>query len=232
MHGEIEMNTTVARVPLKRPLLAVAPDLNLDQRIKAAFEGRSMSSDVVAALIEEVSTAVIESAEAVELARAQALDPRLATSAIDAARALLESAEFRQQRLTIAVTKLKERLAWLREQEEDAKRTIAYEKVEAERDELARELAQVYPEAAQRIAELLGRVSANDKEIERINTKLPSDRGAILGAELTARGLRNFQVGPQGLSHVPKITRDVHLPAFQYDPSAQYLWPIRRTIFD
>jgi hypothetical protein len=41
----------------------------------------------------DAQAAVIESAEAVELARAQALDPRLATSAIDAARALLESAD-------------------------------------------------------------------------------------------------------------------------------------------
>ena len=218
------MNTTVARVPLKRPLLAVAPDLNLDQRIKAAFEGRSMSSDVVAALIEEVSTAVIESAEAVELARAQALDPRLATSAIDAARALLESAEFRQQRLTIAVTKLKERLEWLREQEQDARNQVAYDKAVAVRDELAAELKAVYPELAQKLANLLTRIVANDAEIARL--RLPNGRGRPLGAELVARGLQHFQTGPQNLSFIPSMTERVCLPSFKYE-DGPLLWPRR-----
>jgi hypothetical protein len=213
--------------------VALAPDLNLDGRIKRALEdGRSVSSDVVAALIEEVCTAVIESAEAVELARAQALDPRLEASAIDAARALLESAEFRQQRLTLAVTKLKERLNWLRSQEKDAERQAAYDKVQEERDKLAEELAKVYPPLAAQLAELLGRIAANDREIERVNTKLPSGKGALPGAELAARGLKNFQAGSMGTSFVPRLTQQAYLPTFQYDPSAPYLWPIRRTIFD
>jgi hypothetical protein len=216
--------TTVARVPLRQPLLAVKPDLNLDQRIKRAFEDGHSTSTTVAELIQEVQTAVIESAEAVELARAQALDPRLATSAIDAARALLESAEFRQQRLTIAVTKLKERLEWLREQEEDAKRQAVYDKVQEQRDALAKELREVYPEAAQRIAELLGRIVANDAEIARL--KLPNGRGRPLGAELVARGLQHFQTGPQNLSFVPRITERVCLPSFKYE-DGPLLWPRR-----
>jgi hypothetical protein len=216
--------TTVARVPLRQPLLAVKPDLNLDQRIKRAFEDGHSTSTTVAELIQEVQTAVIESAEAVELARAQALDPRLATSAIDAARALLESAEFRQQRLTIAVTKLKERLEWLREQEEDAKRQAVYDKVQEQRDALAKELREVYPEAAQRIAELLGRIVANDAEIARL--KLPNGRGRPFGAELVARGLQHFQTGPQNLSFIPCLIERVCLPSFKYE-DGPLLWPRR-----
>jgi hypothetical protein len=218
------MTTAIARTPLKRPpLVAVKPDLNIDQRIAAAFGNKVTSAEIVA-LITDVELSLIEAGEASHLARAQAMSPLLSMDEVATARRLMEDAQHRQSRLEIAITKLRERLAWLRAQEEDAKRQAVYEKVEAERDKLAAELKAVYPEAAQRIAELLGRIVANDAEIARL--KLPNGRGRPLGAELVARGLQHFQTGPQNLSFIPCLIERVCLPSFKYE-DGPLLWPRR-----
>jgi hypothetical protein len=49
---------------------------------------------------------------------------------------------------------LRERLEELREQEEDQRRRLAYERVKAERDKLAAELADIYPGIEQKFGEL------------------------------------------------------------------------------
>ena len=55
------------------------------------------------------------------------------------------------------------------------------------------ELAKVYPAFAQKLAELLPRIAANDREIEYINGHaLPSGAKRLLVAELVARGLEGF----------------------------------------
>jgi hypothetical protein len=225
--------TTVARVPINKrsPLVALKPDLNIDGRIAAAFGNKVTSADVVN-LITDVELALIEAGEASNLARAQALSPLLSMDEVAVARQLMTDAQFRQSRLEIAIVKLRERLAWLGAQEADARNQVAYDAAKAERDKLAEELADIYPEAAQRIAELLHRIVSNDAMLEQVNRKLPNGKGALLGAELVARNLQNYQAGPMGTSFVPRLTQQAHLPAFQYDPSAPYLWPIRRTIFD
>jgi hypothetical protein len=216
--------TTVARVPLKRPpLVAVKPDLNIDQRIAAAFGNKVTSADV-ANLIQDVELALIEAGEASNLARAQALSPLLSMDEVAVARQLMQDAQFRQCRLEIAITKLRERLNWLRAQEEDAKRRAVYDQVQEQRDALAKELADTYPELASKLAEILGRIVANDAEIARL--KLPDGRGRPLGAELVARGLQHFQTGPQNLSFIPSMTERVCLPSFKYE-DGPLLWPRR-----
>jgi hypothetical protein len=53
--------------------------------------------------------------------------------------------------------------------EEDARRRATYERVKAERDKLAAELAELYPAIEDKLAELLERIDANDPQIEHIN---------------------------------------------------------------
>ena len=67
---------------------------------------------------------------------------------------------------------MRERLAELKDQEENARRQVAYDKAEAVRDELAKELADLYPAFAQKLVELLVRVVVNDREIDHINITL------------------------------------------------------------
>jgi hypothetical protein len=99
--------------------------------------------------------------------------------------------------------------------EEDDRRRAAYEEAKAERDELAAELARVYPPLAAQLADLLGRLRTSDDRIEYMNAHaLPRGCGPLLVVELVARGLDGFV---QNSIDIPHIVRRVQLPALQYD---------------
>ena len=122
-----------------------------------------------------------------------------------------------------AVSQLRERLTQVQAAEEDDRRRAAYEEARAERDELAAELARVYPPLAAQLADLLARLRTSDDRIEYINTHaLPRGCGPLLVAELVARGLDGFV---RELVDIPRIVRRVQLPAFEYDIHAPYAWP-------
>jgi hypothetical protein len=85
---------------------------------------------------------------------------------------------------------LGERLEQLKDQEENQRRQVAYDKARVERDQLAAELADLYPAFAKKLAKLLSRVATGDREIEFINNhNLPKGTDRPLVAELKARGL-------------------------------------------
>ena len=71
----------------------------------------------------------------------------------------MEDAAFVCDRLSAAVPGLKQRLKKLLAAEEDARRWVAYEEAEAERDKLAAELADIYPAFEQKLADLLPRIA-------------------------------------------------------------------------
>ena len=122
-----------------------------------------------------------------------------------------------------AVSRLRERLTEVQAAEEDDRRRAAYEEARAERDELAAELARVYPPLAAQLADLLGRLRASDDRIEYMNAHaLPRGCGPLLVAELVARELDSFV---RELVDIPRIVRRVQLPAFEYDIHAPYAWP-------
>ena len=121
-----------------------------------------------------------------------------------------------------AVSRLRERLTEVQSAEEDDRRRAAYEQARAERDELAAELARVYPPLAAQLADLLGRLRASDDRVEYINNALPRGCGPLLVAELVARELDSFV---RELAYIPRIVRRVQLPAFEYDIHAPYAWP-------
>jgi hypothetical protein len=138
----------------------------------------------------------------------------------------MEDAAFARDRLQAALPRLQERLKELRAAEEDARRWVAYKKAEAERDKLAEELARVYPPIAEKLADLLTRIAASDVQIEHIiNCALPSGAERLRVAELVARGLSSFT--PKLYVDVPRITKELRLPAFKY-PGERYVWPRSR----
>ena len=196
--------------------------MSLDERVAAAFAAGSNSDDVTA-LIGEVEAAAVSAGEAAQRARERALDPALSPADVAAARCQMDDAAFRRDRMQTAVTKLGERLRELKAQEEDQRRWQAYERAKAERDQLAAELREVYPPFAARVADLMARVDANDREVERCNTQArPSGAAWLAGAEMVARGLRGFSDGP---SNIPRIVRDLRLPGFEYNRHDPYAWP-------
>ena len=122
-----------------------------------------------------------------------------------------------------AVSRLRERLTAVQSGEEDDRRRAAYEEARAERDELAAELARVYPPLAAQLADLLGRLRTSDDRIEHMNTHaLPRGCGPLLVAELIARELDSFV---RNSVEIPRIVRRIQLPTFQYDIHAPYAWP-------
>ena len=197
---------------------------DLDTRIVEAFRDGAKSTDVVI-LIKEAEAAAVASGDAAERSRKRALDPTLAPADVAAARREMEDAAFRHDRLETAVQRLGDRLNELRAQEEDQRRRSAYDKVKAERDGLADELARVYPPMVSQLKELLSRIAENDRQIEFVNRRLPSGSGPLVVAELVARGLPCFS---ENWVEVPSIVKSVRLPTFDRTPQEPYAWPRQR----
>jgi hypothetical protein len=138
----------------------------------------------------------------------------------------MENAAFRRDRLEVAVTKLRERLKAVKAQEENDNRQAAYAKAITVRNDLAKELREVYPPLATQLADLMSRITVSDREIEHINARaLPAEAVRLLVAELVARGLRGFV---ENSVEAVRITRDLRLPAFRFDQHDPYAWPRSR----
>lgn len=166
--------------------------VDLEDRIAAAFSDGA-ETGAVAKLIGETERAALRAEVRADVYRKHALDPALAGAEVAWARKQMEDAEFRSARLKVALQKLKDRLRELREQEEDQRRLAIYMKVKEERDDLASELAEIYPPLVTRLADLLRRIEANNKQVDIVNRSLPRDSGPLRLAELTARGLPMFK---------------------------------------
>jgi len=89
-----------------------------------------------------------------------------------------------------------------------------------ERDALAEELREVYPDAARKIADLFVRIAANDKALDELHRDRPAGvEQHLLSAELHARGL-------DGLSYnTPSLLTSVCL--FDWDSGRQICPPPR-----
>jgi hypothetical protein len=135
----------------------------------------------------------------------------------------MDEASFRRDRLLEATRRLAYRLRELREEEEQGRRQAAYDQAKAETDSLAEELARLYPPVAAQLADILGRLDANDRKIEAINNRaLPTGAERLRTAEMVGRGLKGFG----GISPAPRM-RDVILPSFHYSPHQRYTWSRR-----
>ena len=164
----------------------------------------------------------VASEEAAERARTRALDPALSPAEVAKARREMEDAAFGRDRLQVAVHRLGERVKKLQWREENQRRQVAYNRVQAERDALADELARVYPPVAAQLVDLLGRIAANNEQVEFINRRLPDSSERLLVAELVARGLGGYV---QNSVEVPSVVRSVRLPAFHRTVHEPYAWP-------
>jgi hypothetical protein len=200
---------------------------DLEERIAAAFNNGVNSADVET-LIKAAEAASVSANERAERARTRALDPALASNVVIEARRQMEDAAFRRDRMATAVEQLRARRLVVKADEEDARRLRIYEDAKAERDRLAEELREFYPGVAERLAELLARIAANDAAVERINAHgLPRNHGRLLCAELAARRLDGWVLHSQPLAR--RLTDELRLPAFEQRPGSDgYLWPRSR----
>ena len=195
---------------------------DLEQRIAAAFADTAKSedfSDLIAAAELAAKAANAKAARAKE----RALDPTCPQAEVATARREMEDAAFVSDRMQVAATRLRDRHRAVAATEENARRLLAYNEAITARDELAKELAQLYPSVAAQLADLMNRIATSDREINYINAgRLPDGAGRILEAELIAREMLGFvSNGVEALS----IIRELRLPAFRFDPHAPYTWP-------
>ena len=205
---------------IEDPSVNTVAQIDLDGRIAAAFADGAKSNDV-ATLIKDTEHAAASSSEQAERARNYALDPTLYGFELTDARKSMNDVAFRRERLQAALEKLRVRLAELKDQEENARRQVAYDKAKVVRDELANELADFYPPFAQKLVELLVRVAVSAREIDHINSHaLPRGADRLLVAELKARRLSGWVVNSV---EAPRITAQLCLPPWQ--PRSSYLWP-------
>jgi hypothetical protein len=124
------------------------------------------------------------------------------------------------------VPRLQRRRKELLAAEADTRRGVAYETAKAERDRLAAELADIYAAFADKMAELLPRIDANDPHVRYINDHaLPWGAEPLRVAELVAHDLPSFN--PKPYTDVPRITRELRLSTFKYLSSERYVWPHR-----
>jgi hypothetical protein len=191
-------------------------NITLEERIATALSADT-ASEVVAILIAEVETAIVAADKAAEMEREKTLDPLVSPDAAKA-RVSMEDAAFTRDRLRTVLPRLQQRLNELRAAEFAARWEPDFRQVEAKRDELAQEFAELYPKLVGQLVELFERIEAADKEISRINGSAPAgEHRRLRQTELVARGFDNFSRAD------PPITKAVQLP--DWTNSEKMIWP-------
>jgi hypothetical protein len=166
----------------------------LEERVDVALRPDAAVRAVdLSALIEETKAHIAKADQLRTVDQTSSLDPRAARQltidailAADRLRSLLPKLQARHEQVHE-----QEEAAWLAEQ--DAKWLTKYDALKHERDALAEELREVYPDAASKIANLFGRIAINDETLAKLNQACPPGVEKYLrSAEAHARGPERF----------------------------------------
>jgi hypothetical protein len=191
----------------------------LEKRITAALVDATTSAEL-AALIEATETAIVTADAAADAERERALDPLVSPDA-GKARAAMDHAAFTRDRLHTVLPRLKQRLQKVQAAEYAARWQADYERVQAKRDVLAAEYAQLYPKLVSQITDLFGRAAECDRNVARINGSAPrGEHRRLREVELMARNLERFT------RDEPSITKELKLP--DWDQPTKLAWPPHR----
>jgi hypothetical protein len=194
---------------------------DLEQRSVAALSNDGASVTELAELIREVETAFAAACATAEEARRQGVNPLLSPDPV-LARERVKAAEFAHDRMGSLLSQLETRHRRVAAAEHKASWEADYERVKAERDRLAAELATTYPQVVATLVNLLARVAECQKECGRVaETAASGEPRRLLGPELHAKRLTSFT------RDMPSFTRDLRLPNWERPATAA--WPPRRT---
>jgi hypothetical protein len=196
----------------------------LEERIDVALHpDAAVTSADLAALIEEIESDIAKADQLWTLQHESSLDPEAArqvridaTLAANGLRPLLPELQARYEQVheqeQAAAWRAAREAAWLTE----------YHALKSERDAVAEELREVYPDAARKIANVLGRIAINDEALAELHRSRPDglDEHYLRSAELHARKLESFT------NNTPSLLTSVHL--FDWDTGHQ-IWPLRRS---
>ncbi len=188
----------------------------LSGRIAAVLQGEPSVNDV-AAVIADVETELERLEREWDRARKLSLDPLAHDEVVTKARQDSTAVQFNLERLNVALGHLCAALQNAKAREEEARRQEFRVNVVAERDALAQELRERYPELAGGLADLLTRIKANNERVDVAN------RGGgqwIDPVETAARGVAQ--------SGIHFLVTGVCLPPFDREAHAhsRMLWPL------
>jgi hypothetical protein len=193
---------------------------SLESCIASSLVSDDTKSSDLTKLITETEGAIAAADKAAEEECERALDP-IASPDATKARETMQAAEFTRDRLKTVLPRLQKRHNELQELEYYAAWKADFERVQAKRDALAAEYAETYPQAVERLVDLLLRVEACDREVSHINRMAPSGaRAHLRGVELTARGIERL------LQPDIEIHKELRLPTFKRGANEPLLaWP-------
>jgi hypothetical protein len=190
---------------------------NLETRIASALTNDGVASRELAPLLSELDAAISVADEAAEAAREKALDPIASPDAGQAEQSAW-AAKLNRDRLRSLLSRMRQRLDELEAAEYAALWQADYEAVEAKRDGVAKEMAEVYLSFTTQLCDLFQRAEAVDNECLRVNGEAPTgEHRRLRGVELTARNLDSFS------RHEPSIMEAVKLPEWKH--SGRMAWP-------
>ncbi len=192
---------------------------SLEQKIVAALTAEPPPAlDRLLTLVAETEAVIIEADNSAEIARTEFFDPVL-TPDIHEARDRMESTQHAAERLRTLLPRLQDKA---REVEHEADRQeweIDFGLLADERNALAKELRQLYPNAVAQLVSWFSRAADLDRRLSQLHqTRPPGCKGTLLGAELVARNLTEFS------RDTPSLTRELRLPDWQDNKLA---WPAR-----
>ena len=189
---------------------------DLGRRIAAALTSTAITATELEALIAETGSAVTTAAATAEAEHAKAFELVAAPDATKARNAM-EEANFTHARLCAVLPKLRQLREHARATEAAAQWRLDFDRVKAKRDEMAAELAEVYPQLTAQLVGLFRRVEVVDKECSRVNSKAPSGERHLRGVEPAARNLEEFTAAN------PSIAESLQLP--DWEQSDRMAWP-------
>ena len=161
----------------------------LEQRISTALADPQVTSTDLMELIDEAELAVTVAEETARAEYEKALDPIVSPDGAKAKQSIW-AAEFNRDRLRAFLSRLWERLDDIETAEKAARWKADHAAIEAKRDALASEFAEMYPKVTAQLCDLFSRARAVDQECSRLNSEaLSGEHRRLLGVELTARDL-------------------------------------------
>lgn len=190
--------------------------MTLDERITTALTGEPRSDDI-AALIQDAESALHDADDDIERHGERSLDPLCPAEEAVQAREAFTAAHLARDRLITALPRLRAKLKEARAAEYAVQWQAEYERAEAKRNDLARELADVYPAAVARLIDLFWRIRETDEELYAINSAAPNGKRRLQRVERHALEL------PDDFGNTSPLVDRAQLPAWSGDRTMA--WP-------
>jgi hypothetical protein len=188
--------------------MSAVPTPTLEQKIVKAFTDETIASNDLANLLAETETAIAIAENDATAAEATALDPLQSPDPVKA-RAVMEDARFKADRLRSLLPRLQSRYEEIIRREEEAAWNIRYEALKPQRDALAEKVKTVYAAFVAEYVPMLNKVELINAEVSKLCQSKPS---------------RRYEDGDDGkwLTDVPTLA-DLKLP--DPDKPSQMAWP-------